>query len=110
MAWDENSLTEWQREKKTTVKNSDKNIYNMQCSHHLMLSLLLSSKSLLQPALHLNTEHDTTWYRRSHLIGWLGQPNQLLVKINSIPAEPRTDMFYVSGPHMTESKKVLLKA
>ena len=63
----------------------------MQCSHHLMLSLLMSSKkSLLQPAPHLNTEHDIPWYRISHLIGCLGQPNQLLVTINSTPAEPRT--------------------
>jgi len=46
MGWDENSLTEWQREKKTTTNNTDKSIYSMQCSHHLMLSLLLSSKSL----------------------------------------------------------------
>jgi len=63
----------------------------MQHSHHLMLSLLLSSKKpLLHPALHLNTEHDITGYRISHLIGCLGQPNHLLVKINSIPAEPMT--------------------
>jgi len=38
MGWDENSLTEWQREKKTTTNNMDKNRYNMQCSHHPMLS------------------------------------------------------------------------
>ena len=42
--WDENSLTEWQREKKTSVILI-KSIYNMQCSHHPMPSLLLSSKS-----------------------------------------------------------------
>jgi len=46
VGWDDNSLTEWQREKKTTINNTDKSIYNMQCSHHLMLSWLLSSKSL----------------------------------------------------------------
>jgi len=40
MGWDENSLTEWQREKKTTINNTIKSIYNMQCSHHPMLSLL----------------------------------------------------------------------
>jgi len=63
----------------------------MQCSHHLTLNLLLSSKKpLLQPAPHLNTELDITWYRISHLTGCLGQPNQLLVKVNSIPDEPRT--------------------
>jgi len=39
---------------------------------------------------HLNTEHDITRYRISHSIGWLGQRNQLVVKINSIAAEPRT--------------------
>jgi len=44
VGWDENSLKEWQREKKTTINNTDKTIYNMQCSHHPMLSLLLSSK------------------------------------------------------------------
>ena len=57
----------------------------MQCSHHhLMLSLLLSSKKpLLQPAPHLNTEHDVTWYRMSRLIGCLGQPSQLLVRTPS---------------------------
>ena len=68
-----------------------KSIYNLQCSHHLMLSLLLSiKKPLPQPAAPLNTEHDITWYRISHLIGCLGQPNQLLVKINSVPTESRT--------------------
>jgi len=46
MGWDENSLTEWQREKKTTISNTDKSIYHTECSHHLMLSLLLSSKKL----------------------------------------------------------------
>jgi len=46
LGWDDNSLREWQREKKTTSNNTDKSIYNMQCSHHTMLSLLLSSKSL----------------------------------------------------------------
>ena len=62
----------------------------MQCSHHPMLSLLQrSKKTLLQPAPHLNTEPDTTWYRLSHWIGCLGQPNQLLLKINPTPAELR---------------------
>jgi len=45
IGWDENSFTEWQKEKKTIINNTDKSIYNMQCSHHPMLSLLLSSKS-----------------------------------------------------------------
>jgi len=45
MGWDENSLTEQQREKKTTINNSDKSIYNMQRSHHLTLSLLVSRKA-----------------------------------------------------------------
>jgi len=64
----------------------------MQCSHHPMLNLLLSSKNPLpQPVHHLNTEHDITWYRIAHLIGCLGQPNQLVVKIKSVPAESRTD-------------------
>ena len=68
----------------------------MQCSHHPMLSLLQSSKKpLLQPAPHLNTEHDITWYRISHLIGCLGQPNQLHV---NIPAEPRTLFNLVKTP------------
>jgi len=40
---DKNSLTEWQKEKKTSIILT-KSIYNMQCSHHPMLSLLLSSK------------------------------------------------------------------
>jgi len=38
LVWDEDSLTEWQREKKTAINNTDKSIYNMQCSHHPMLS------------------------------------------------------------------------
>jgi len=47
VGWDENGITEWQREKKTTTNNTEKNpIYHMQCSHHPMLSLLLTSKSL----------------------------------------------------------------
>jgi len=46
MGWDENGLTEWQREKKTTSNNTNESIYNMQCSHHPMLSLLLSRISL----------------------------------------------------------------
>jgi len=45
MGWDENNLTEQQREKKITTIILIKSIYNTQCSHHLMLSLLLSSKS-----------------------------------------------------------------
>jgi len=101
VGWDENSLTEWQREKKTTINNTDKSIYNMQCSHHLMFSLLLSSKKpLLQPAPHLNTEHDIIWYRISHLIGCLGQLSQLLVKIDSISAEPRTQSHHCHLSHM----------
>jgi len=43
---DENSLTEWQRQKKTTINAIDKSIYNTRCSHHPVLSLLLSSKNL----------------------------------------------------------------
>jgi len=47
VGWDENSLTEWQSEKKTTTNNTEKkSICNMQCSHHPMLGLLLTSKSL----------------------------------------------------------------
>jgi len=46
VGWEKNSLTKWQREKKTTINSTDKSTCNMQCSHHLMLSLLLSSKSL----------------------------------------------------------------
>jgi len=42
---DENSLTKWQREKKITTVILIKRIYSMQCSHHSMLILLLSSKS-----------------------------------------------------------------
>jgi len=57
MGCDENSLTGWQREKKTTT-TLIKRIYNTQCSHHQMFSLLLSSTILfLQTAPHLNTEH-----------------------------------------------------
>jgi len=44
MGWDENRLAEQQTEKKTTILI--KSIYSMQCSQHLMLSLLLSNKSL----------------------------------------------------------------
>jgi len=29
LVWDEDSLTEWQREKKTAINNTDKSIYNM---------------------------------------------------------------------------------
>jgi len=46
ISWDKNRLAEWQGEKKTTINNTDKSVYNTQCSHHPMLSLLLSSKSL----------------------------------------------------------------
>jgi len=44
VGWDKNSLTHWQREMKITTIILIKRIYNMQCSHHLKLSLLLSSK------------------------------------------------------------------
>jgi len=47
MSWDENSLTEWQGRRKQQSIIQTKSIYNMQCSHHLMLSLLLSSKKPL---------------------------------------------------------------
>ena len=97
VGWDENSLTEWQREKKTTINNTDKkNI------HRAMFSLPYAQlapelgKPLLQPAAHLNTEHDTTWYRIPHLTGCLGQPNQLLVKINSVPAESSTPLKHTN--------------
>jgi len=91
MGCDKNSLPGQQREKKITTTVLIKKIYSMKCCHHPMLSLLLSSKMpFLHPAPHLNTEHDITWYRTSHVIGCLGQPNQLLLKINPIPAEPRT--------------------
>jgi len=73
MGWDKNSLTEEQREKKITTIIRIKRIYSLQCSHHPMLSLLLSSKiPFLQPAPHLNTEHDIMWYRISRLNGWFG--------------------------------------
>jgi len=83
VGWDENSLTEWQREKKTKNNNTDKNH-----TQHAVFSALVR----LQPAPHLNTDHGITWYRISHLTGCLGQPSQLLVKINSVPAEPRTHL------------------
>jgi len=50
VGWDENSLTEWQRKKTTIILI--KSIYNMQSSHHPMLSLLLSSKSPFFSQLH----------------------------------------------------------
>ena len=78
----------------------------MHCSHQPMLNLLLSKiKPLLQAALHLNTEHDVTWCRISHLIGCLGQAIQLLVKINSIPAEPRTAVK--AYPLMMEPERIV---
>jgi len=43
---DKNSLAEQQRKKKITTIILIKRTYNIQCSHHPMLSLLLSSKSL----------------------------------------------------------------
>jgi len=64
-----NSLSERQREKKITTIILTERIYSMQCAHWQMLSLLLSSKiPFLQPAPHLTTEYDITWYRISHLI------------------------------------------
>jgi len=79
VGWNKNSLTEWQRKKKATINNTDKKHNNMQCSYHLMLSLLLSSKKpLLRPAPHLNTEHDVPWYRISHWIGFLVSPASFL--------------------------------
>jgi len=42
MGCDKNSLTESQREKKITTIILIKWMYSMQCSHHPMLSLLLS--------------------------------------------------------------------
>jgi len=42
---DKNSLTEQQRQKKITTIILIKGIYSMQCSHRLMLTLLLRSKS-----------------------------------------------------------------
>jgi len=57
MGWDKNSLTEWEREKRITTIILIKRICSMQCSHHLILSLFLSSKiPFLQPAPHLNTD------------------------------------------------------
>jgi len=46
MGRDENSLTKWQREKKIITVILIKRIYRMQCSHHPMLNLLQSRKSL----------------------------------------------------------------
>jgi len=72
VCWDKNSLTEQQREKKITMTLITR-IYSSQCSHHAMLSLLLSSKSpCLSQLPHLTTEHVVAWYRISHLIVWFG--------------------------------------
>jgi len=91
MGWDDNSLTEWQREKKIATNNTDKkHIEHATLSPPNAPLAPEQQMPLLQPAPHLNTEHDATWYRTAHLIGCLGLPNQLLVKINPIPAEPRT--------------------
>jgi len=88
VGWDKNSLTEQQREKKIIPV---KRIYSLQCFHCPMLSLFPSSKiPFLQPAPCLNTAHDIAWSRISHLISCLGQPKQLVVKMNPIPAAPRT--------------------
>jgi len=58
VGWDKNSLTERQREKKIITIILIERIYSMQCSHCLMLSLLLSSKFLCFSQLpHINTEH-----------------------------------------------------
>jgi len=93
VGWEENSLTEWQREKKKAINNTDKkHIQHAVFSPPDAQLAPEEQKSFLQPAPHLNTEHDVTWYRMSHLIGCLAQPNQLLVKINSIPAEPRINL------------------
>jgi len=64
-------------------------------------------KPLLQPALHFNTEHGITWYRISHLLGCLGQPNQLLVKVNSVPAESRTDTQPITETRAISSSALL---
>ena len=49
----------------------------------------------------LYTEHDVIWYGISPWIAWLGcpgcAPSQLLVKINSISAEPRTLSYLCSS-------------
>jgi len=93
LGWDKNTSTEQQREKITTIILI-KRIYSMQCSHHLKLSLLLSSKSPYCTQLpQVNTEHGITQYRISHLSGCLGQPNKLILKSNPIPAEPRTENY-----------------
>jgi len=52
VGWDENSLTEWQMEKKTTMNNTDKKYIQNAVLSPLMLSLLLSSKSLSFSQLH----------------------------------------------------------
>jgi len=77
---DKNSLTEQRRENKITTRilcflKKKQKIYTTGCnfSHHPMLSLLLSSEppcSSTHP--HLNTKHDVTWHRISHLTGWFG--------------------------------------
>jgi len=46
MGWDENSLTEWQREKKTTTNNSDKKHTQHAVFSPLVLILLLTRKSI----------------------------------------------------------------
>jgi len=73
MGCNENSSTGWQREKKITTIILIKRIYSMECSHHPMLGLLLSSKiPFLQPVPYLHAKDDITWYRISHLISWFG--------------------------------------
>jgi len=61
--WDKDSLTEQQRENRTTTRILTKGIHKVQCSHCPMLSSLLNKELPFPSQLpHVNTEHNATWY------------------------------------------------
>jgi len=111
VGWDKESLTEQQTEKKITTIILIKRIYRVQFSHRPTLSLPPHSKLPCPSQLpYFNTEHDVTWYQTSHLIGCLGHPTQLLVKIDPIPAKPRTEskFFWVTNYYCSSQRSCTL--
>ena len=118
MGWDKDGLIRQHKERRNNNNNNtNKRIYEAsgaqcncsppgtQCSAHSRAAIPPPPGQLPQ----LHTEHDIIWYRISPWLVWVScpgcDPSQLLVKINSFPAELRTPVCY----NWTFSNDVALK-
>jgi len=101
VGWDKGSLTEQQTKGTLTTTIQIRRIHNTN-SRTEPLSLPATAAQLREsshnPVPLTGTQHDGTWYRTPCSVwpGWVSPPgcvpSWLLVKINPVLAEPRTDI------------------